>query len=150
MEIDPPEDLIVTRLPIYFSNGLEPNLHIHQFPLLSRPLQAPPSAVSAGKRIKARIKPAMRRMEINVPVDTRPDVWNLERGTMLGQARIDDDREKNQELAQVKQREGEEPRLSEVRMQSERVMQKGAYMLGVVRDGVFAITCIVTELTWHG
>lgn len=135
MDIDPIEDQLVTRLPIHFSNSLEPNIHVHQFPLLTRPLQVPPSAASAGKRIRARIKTSVRKLEVHVPVDTRPEVWNPERGTELGQARVEDDREKNQELLKVKQREGEEPRLAEVRMQSERVAHKGVYMLGIVRDG---------------
>lgn len=140
MDIDPVEDQLVTRLPIHFSNSVEPNIHIHQFPLLTRPLQVPPSAAAAGKRIRARIKPAVRRLEIHVPVDTRPEVWNSERGTELGQARLDDDREKNQEV-KVKTREGEEPRLSEVRMQSEHVAHKGVYMLGIVRDGALPFLC---------
>jgi len=56
----------------------------------------------------------------------------------LGAARLEDDREKNQEpsgTGKMKQKEGEEPRLSEVRMRSEEIRQAGVYMLGVVRDG---------------
>lgn len=126
---------MVARLPIHFTNALEPNIQIHQFPLLTRPLQAPPTAAAAGKRIRARYKSEVRKLEIHIPVDTRPEVWNAERGVALGQARVEDDREKNQEPPKTKRREGEEPRLSEVRLQSERVSQTGAYMLGIVRGG---------------
>jgi len=42
---------------------------------------------------------------------------------------------KNQDPTNGKEREGEEPRLSEVRMRSEEIPQRGAHMLGVVRDG---------------
>ncbi|EPQ60827.1 hypothetical protein GLOTRDRAFT_29922 [Gloeophyllum trabeum ATCC 11539] len=128
------EDRLVTVLPIHLSNALAPNVHIHQFPLLTRPLQAPPSARAAGKRIAARIKPKVKRLEVHVPVDTRQQVWNNERARELGVARVEDDKEKNQESQKTKLKEGEEPRLSEVRIQSERIPQKGAYMLGVVRD----------------
>lgn len=133
--MDPEDDQIVSVLPIHFSNALVPNVQLHQFPLLTRPLQVPPSAAASGKRIKARLKPHTRRFEVHVPVDTRPEVWNTEKSTDLGVARAEDDKEKNQETAKMKQREGEEPRLAEVRLRSEPVSQTGAYVLGVVRDG---------------
>ncbi|KAG2077158.1 hypothetical protein BDR04DRAFT_1089488 [Suillus decipiens] len=129
------DDELISVLPIHYSNSLSPNLHIHQFPLLSRPLQTPPAAAISGKRIRARIKPVTRRLEIHVPVDPRPEVWNRERGKELGAARQEDDREKNQDVGKMKQMEGEEPRLTEVRLRSELIPQEGAYMLGVVRNG---------------
>lgn len=129
------DDRLLSVLPIHFSNVLTPNVHLHQFPLLTRPLQTPPSAAASGKRIKARLKPGVRRLEIHVPVDTRPEVWNNERSKELGSARVEDDREKNQEVPRLKQREGEEPRLAEVRLRSEQLPQMGAYVLGVLRNG---------------
>jgi DNA-directed RNA polymerase III subunit RPC5 len=126
-------DELVSVLPIHFSDVLAPNIHIHQFPLLTRPLQEPPSASLSGKRIAARIKPQTRRLEIHVPVDTRSEVCNLERSKKLGAARVDDDREKNQDKKE-KAREDEEPRLSETRLRSEEIMHKGAQVLGIIRD----------------
>ncbi len=128
MDVD---DEVVYSLPIRFSDRL--SLQIHQFPLLTRPLQPPPSAVTSGKRVKARIKPGVHRLEVHVPADTRPDVWNTDRGKELGAARVEDDREKNQSSA-VKD-EKDPPRLSEVRLLSEAVHQNGAHMLGIVRNG---------------
>ena len=136
MDLNHEDDQLVTVLPIHYSNALDGNIHLHQFPLLTRPLQVPPSASASGKRIRARLKPGVRRLEIHVPVDTRPEVWNTERSKELGTARDVDDREKNQpSVPKGKQREGEEPRLSEIRMRSEPVPQTGAYVLGVVREG---------------
>ncbi|KAJ7225723.1 DNA-directed RNA polymerase III subunit Rpc5 [Mycena pura] len=131
MDID---DEVVSRIPIRFSNALSPKIQIHQFPLLTRPLQPPPSATASGKRITARIKANVRRLEVHVPADTRPEVWNSQRGRDLGAARLEDDREKNQE-SKGKGRETDEVRLSEVRMRSEQIQQKGVHMLGIVRDG---------------
>ncbi|KAJ7900130.1 Sin-like protein conserved region-domain-containing protein [Mycena olivaceomarginata] len=111
-----------------------PKSKFTSFLLLTRPLQVPPSAAASGKRITARLKPTVQRLEIHIPADTRAEVWNTDRGRELGAARIDDDREKNQE-SKGKEREGQEPRLSEVRMRSEQIQQKGAHMLGIVRDG---------------
>lgn len=130
------EDRLVSVLPIYLNNTLSPNVQLHQFPLLTRPLQVPPSAAASGKQIRARIKPGVRRLEVHVPVDTRTEVWNAERSRELGAARVQDDKEKNQEQAKLKQREGEEPRLTETRLRSEPIPQVGAYVLGVVRDGM--------------
>ncbi|KAJ3822998.1 DNA-directed RNA polymerase III subunit Rpc5 [Lentinula raphanica] len=125
------EDEVISKIPIRLSNRL--SLQIHQFPLLSRPLQAPPSAEASGKRITARIKPQSRVQEIHVPVDTRPEVYNSDRGHELGKGQLDDDREKNQEK-KGKGREGEEPRLAEMRLRSEEIPQRGAQMLGIMHE----------------
>ncbi|KAI0082825.1 hypothetical protein K474DRAFT_1681210 [Panus rudis PR-1116 ss-1] len=136
MEVKPEEDRLLSVLPIYYSNSLEPHLHLHQFPLLTRSLQVPPSAAASGKKIRARLKRQVKRLEVHVPVDSRPDVWNQERAKDLGAARLIDDKEKNQEpTVKGKQKEEEEPRLTEVRMRSENVPHNGTYVLGVVRDG---------------
>jgi len=123
---------LVSVLPIHLAIALSPNLHIHQYPLLTRPLQVPPSAVQSGKKIRARFKPKSARVEVHVPVDLRPEVWNRERGEELGRARLQDDQEHGLD---PKASEAADPRLTEVRMRSEQVQHKGAYMLGIIRDG---------------
>lgn len=130
----PEDDPVVSVLPIHLSTSLSPNVHLHQFPLLTRPLQVPPSAAQSGKKIRARLKQKSARLEVHVPVDTRPEVWNKERAQELGQARIVDDAEKDMISKQEKD-SNVDPRLTEVRMRSEQVPSKGAYMLGIVRDG---------------
>lgn len=127
-------DELITTLPIHYSNELSPNVLIHQFPLMTRSLQLPPSSILSGKTITARIKHNARRLEIHVPADTRPEVWNPEKAKELGGALIEDDREKNQEKSKFK--DGEVPRLSEVRMRSEEIRQRGSHLLGIVRDGM--------------
>ena len=133
--MDVEEDRLVAVLPIHLSNALSTNLQLHQFPLHTRPLQVPPSAAASGKRIRARLKANTKRLEVHVPVDTRPEVWNAEKSRELGAARQQDDKEKNQELTKLKQKEGEEPKLTETRLRSEPVPQVGAYILGVVHEG---------------
>jgi len=135
------DDELVTSIPIHYSTTLVPNLQLHQFPLLTRPLQAPPHAVAAGKRITARIKPNTGRLEIHVPVDARAEVTNVERAKQLGAAQMEDDREKNQAKVE-KQRDDEEHRLSETRLRSDPVDHKGVAMLGILRDGAFELLLI--------
>ena len=132
--MDNQDDEVIGILPIHYSNGHTSNLQIHQFPLLTRPLQTPPSAILSGKRITARIKSDVHRLEVHVPADTRSEVWNVERTKELGAARAEDDHEKNQDF-RGKEREVEEPRLSEIRLRSEEIPQRGVHMLGIVRDG---------------
>ncbi|PFH54609.1 hypothetical protein AMATHDRAFT_134295 [Amanita thiersii Skay4041] len=126
------DDELIAVLPVHLSNSLAPDIQLHQFPLLTRPLQVPPSAAASGKQISAKIKPNTRRLEIHIPSDTRPDVWNAQRARELGTAQLEDDLEKNQEQ---KGRETQEPRLSEMRLRSEEILQNGTHMLGVIRDG---------------
>lgn len=129
------DDEVVGVMPIHYTNSLAPNVTVLQFPLLTRPLEVPPSAAASGKRIKARIKPNVRKLEVHVPADTRSEVWNKERAAILGAARLEDDMENNQE-SKLKQREGEQPRLSEVRLSGEEIPRTGTYMIGVVRNGM--------------
>ncbi|KAH9082109.1 DNA-directed RNA polymerase III subunit Rpc5 [Lactarius deliciosus] len=126
------DDHVVSVLPVHLSNNLAPNLQLHQFPLLNRSLEVPPSATLSGKRIRARLKPTARRLEVHVPVDHRLEVWNSEKSKELGAGRLEDDKERNQ-LDSNRVKENEEPRLSEVRLRSEAIPHVGAYMLGVVR-----------------
>lgn len=135
---DEHDDPIVSVLPIHLSNSLEPNIHLHQFPLLTRPLQVPPSAAQSGKKIKVRLKPQVARLEVHVPVDTRPEVWNKERGEELGKARVQDDAEKNMD---AKSTEAADQRLTETRLRSEQITSRGCYMLGIVRDGEQCSLC---------
>jgi hypothetical protein len=129
------DDEVVGVMPIHYTNSLAPNVTVLQFPLLTRPLEVPPSAAASGKRIKARIKPNVRKLEVHVPADTRPEVWNKERAAISGAARLEDDKEKNQD-SKGKQREGEQPRLSEIRLSSEEIPRTGTYMIGVNRNGM--------------
>lgn len=130
------QDELVAVWPVHYSNALAKDLQLHQFPLQARPLQVPPSAAASGKRISARVKPNVRRIEVHVPADTRPEFWNQQRAQELGAAQLEDDREKNQEQRKGKEKEIVEPRLSEVRLRSEEIAQHNVHMLGIIRDGM--------------
>ena len=120
------DDTVVASLPIYLSTTLVPNLQLYQYPLLQRPLQVPPSAKVAGKKINARFKPETDVIEIHIPFDTREDLWNKKQGREYGQHRAEEDGQK----AISK----EERRLDDLRLKSERIREGAAYMVGVIRD----------------
>lgn len=134
--MDDEEDPVVAILPVHFTTSLAPNLHLHQFPLLNRPLQVPPSAVESGKKIRARYKPRAVRLEVRVPVDVRKEVWNPDKGLEFGRARAEEESEqKMADMKKIKEVETEH-RLNDVTLRSENIVQKGDYMLGIVRDGM--------------
>jgi DNA-directed RNA polymerase III subunit RPC5 len=128
--MDIPDEGLVARLPIRLSGRLGNDVHVHQYPLLARPLQTPPSAADNGKSITARIKPRAGRLEVHVPVEISPDVWNSSKGREYGTARQDDDRERNQFDGNQNT-----SNLEEVRLKSEAIVQTGIQVLGIVRDG---------------
>jgi DNA-directed RNA polymerase-3 subunit RPC5 len=136
-ENDPSRPVAV--LPVYFSDELDPDLHLHQFPLQARALQVPPSAELAGKPIKARYKPNSRRTEMQVPLDVRADVWNAERGVQLGEARAESDLPRpsgdagrNVPASSLPSISGQ--RLNELRLRSEHVPGNASYAIGVLKD----------------
>lgn len=128
------DDPVIQTMPIHLSTKLDPSIHVHQYPLMSRSLQPPPSAIAAGKRITARLKPTSKRIEVHIPSDTRAGYWNTDKAHDLGAALVRDDREKNQ--TSESQSTSTMPRLDHVRMRSEQIPIKGAYMIGVIRAGV--------------
>ncbi|KDQ08456.1 hypothetical protein BOTBODRAFT_165884 [Botryobasidium botryosum FD-172 SS1] len=142
-------DEVVASIPIYFANTLAPNLHLHQYPLLTRSLAVPPSAELSGKRIRARYKPKCGKIEVHVPLDTRPDVFNAEKGREMGEGRAEEDRLEAGESAKGKAKDDDEDRqyrLNEVRMASEKVPMQGVYMVGVMRDGELHLQPITDTL----
>jgi DNA-directed RNA polymerase-3 subunit RPC5 len=141
------EDAVVARIPIRYTDVLGSNVQLHQFPLLNKQLQVPPSAELAGKKISARRKPDCGRMLIQLPLDVRPDVWNQEKGYELGKARAEGDQQTAADIgAEPSIAAGEIPvtnvnghqqqRLNFARLKSEQVAHRGSYTLGALKDGV--------------
>ncbi|KIO31197.1 hypothetical protein M407DRAFT_68288 [Tulasnella calospora MUT 4182] len=140
----PDNDEIVSSIPIHISRSLAPHIHLHQFPLLTRPLEVPESARVTGKRMKARAKPEAGRYEIHAPVDTRSAMWNAEQAKEYGAARVEEDAEERRLEGRRKYESDEDEEeekkknaktLKETRLRSERVKAKGDYFVGVLRDG---------------
>lgn len=138
------EDELVRVIPIRYVNTHHSKLQLHQFPLLHRPLESPPSAQQSGKRILARTKPKAHRLEVHIPSDTRPEIWNEDRGRMLGAAQAEDDRENSQSLTAAS-RLSDDSLLRETRMRSEEVLQRGAHMMGLMKNGA----CLSPQVARH-
>lgn len=133
--MDTEDDPVVAILPVHFTTALASDLHLLQFPLLYRSLRVPPSAAESGKRIRARYKPRARRLEVQVPVDVRKEVWNPDKGLEYGRARAEEDVEQNISEKKKSKEPEKEHRLNDVTLRGEKIVQKGDYILGMVRDG---------------
>ncbi|KZO98350.1 hypothetical protein CALVIDRAFT_535428 [Calocera viscosa TUFC12733] len=137
MVIDP--EAPIATIPIHLSNSLAPYLSIHQFPLLTQ-LRVPASAEAAGRRIKARHKPKTGIIEVRLPLDTREEVYNDDRGKELGVGREAEEAESSSASSRRKRKARDEEemqkRLDEVRLVSQRTKgtkQRTTNMIGILR-----------------
>ncbi len=127
----------VAILPIYYSNELEPHLHLHQFPLQGRSSGASIRRPQLENRSRRAARFNSRRTEIHVPLDVRADVWNAERGVELGEARAEADNARPEGESHAG---GGGPsstpssRLSELHLRSEQLPVNASYAIGILKD----------------
>ena len=95
------EDELVASLPV-FLNGAPgggapaseqdavrtPRLELFQYPLYQRDhaLPVPASAAQRGQAVASRWRPQANRVEMELPLDVRPTVYNAEKGTEYAEA----------------------------------------------------------------
>ena len=145
---------LLASLPVYFSTSLPStsSLQIFQYPTYSRgaPLPVPSSARSRGLREAIRYRPKAKRVEVELPLDLRPAVYNLDKGQemakgagaggVIGQGQqgkakrevkrefdADDDRSSSS-------LRGAPKRLEKTRLESSLIPHQTQYMVGVIRD----------------
>ncbi|PWN40362.1 hypothetical protein IE81DRAFT_331697 [Ceraceosorus guamensis] len=150
---------LLASLPVYLSSSLPASsrLSLFQYPTYPRgqPLPIPDSARSRGLSEAARWRPKANRVEVELPLDLRPVVYNMDKGQNMamgaehggtfgkdssaGSSAMGDD----QRRVKVK-REKEEPakikRLERTRLESSLVPNQTKYMVGVIRDGALHLT----------
>ncbi|EPQ27381.1 uncharacterized protein PFL1_04920 [Pseudozyma flocculosa PF-1] len=166
----PPDSDLVASLPVYLSNSLldTSSLHLFQYPVFprERPLPVPFSAASRGLKVSSRWRPKANRVEVDLPLDVREEVYNMDKGADFGvgadlvaqkQARIDAayqgsaaasgsgsgssgyvKKEKQEE--ERLQRERGPKRLDKTRLDSVDVPKVTNYMVGVIRDQALHLT----------
>lgn len=146
---------LLASLPVYFSTSLPStsSLQIFQYPNYKRdtPLPIPESAKSRGLREAMRYRPNARRVEVELPLDLRPSVYNLERGEEMakganvsGSIGHDTKAPTSSGGTKVKkeygvedtksQKVGGSKRLEKTRLESTLVPHQTKYMIGVIRD----------------
>jgi hypothetical protein len=146
---------ILASLPVYFSTSLpsSSSLQIFQYPTYprGRPLPIPESARSRGLREAIRYRPNAKRVEVEVPLDLRPAVYDLERGEDMAKgANVagsiglgPNEAIKSAQSIKVKREHGVEDsnsqnrgskRLEKSRLESTHIPNQTNYMIGVIRD----------------
>lgn len=141
---------LIASLPVYLSTSLDPAtaLHVFQYPIFSKdtPLPVPAQARQAGLNETIRWRPKANRVEIELPIDDRPSVYDSEKGRRLGKGAKVEKEIGNGKLKKEsgsgrsgREEEGiknqQPPKLRKTRLESNEVPHTTGYMIGVIRDG---------------
>ncbi|SPO23710.1 related to RPC37 - RNA polymerase III subunit C37 [Ustilago trichophora] len=167
----PPDSELVASLPVYLSKSLlgDSSLHIFQYPIYprDRPLPVPYSAAARGLKVSSRWRPRANRVEVELPLDVREEVYNTDRGVDFGagaevlaqrQARADAAhggttlneasssstsrsrvKKEKEEEAQAQAHRGPK-KLEKIKLESNQVPNATEYMVGVIRDQALHLT----------
>jgi DNA-directed RNA polymerase-3 subunit RPC5 len=155
---------LLSSMPIYLSQSLASTskLQIFQYPTYAggRSLPIPQSARERGLQPSMRIRPKANRIEVELPLDLRPMVYNTEKGEIYAEgadAAAAASRETRDEPeVKVKREFGEaEPfdragrqssgrirRLEKTRLESSLMPPQTQYMIGVIRDNALHLTAV--------
>ncbi|KAJ9479446.1 hypothetical protein PHBOTO_002923 [Pseudozyma hubeiensis] len=165
----PPDSELVASLPVYLSKSLlgDSSLHVFQYPIYprDRPLPVPYSAAARGLKVSSRWRPRANRVEVELPLDVREEVYNTDRGTEFGagaevlaqkQARADaahggsaatTEPVASGSRTRVKQEKDHEAqsnrgpkKLEKIKLESTQVPNATEYMVGVIRDQALHLT----------
>ncbi|KAJ1018340.1 hypothetical protein NDA18_006495 [Ustilago nuda] len=164
----PPDSELVASLPVYLSKSLlsGSSLHVFQYPIYprNRPLPVPYSAAARGLKVSSRWRPRANRVEVELPLDVREEVYNTDRGVEFGagadllaqkQARADaahDGASSNEasgssSRSRIKKEKEEEvhanrgpKKLEKIKLESSQVPNATEYMVGVIRDQALHLT----------
>ena len=163
----PPDSELVASLPVYLSKSLlgDSSLHVFQYPIYprDRPLPVPYSAAARGLKVSSRWRPKANRVEVELPLDVREEVYNADRGAEFGQgaemlaqrqARADaahggaslSEPSASSSRTRVKQEKEEEQakrgpkKLEKIKLESSQVPNATEYMVGVLRDQALHLT----------
>jgi DNA-directed RNA polymerase-3 subunit RPC5 len=155
-----PNDVnLLASLPVYYSTSLPStsSLQIFQYPTYPRdaPLPIPESARSRGLREAIRYRPKAQRVEVELPLDLRPAIYNMDKGLemakganaggVIGQgssskAKREVKKEYGTEEGSSQQRSGAAKRLEKTRLESGLIPHQTQYMVGVIRDKALHLT----------
>lgn len=156
----PPESELVSSLPVYLNSSLadSSSLHVFQYPIYprDRPLPVPASAAARGLKVSSRWRPKANRVEVELPLDVRAEVYNTDRGAEFGagadvlahkQARADAAHEGSQDTASHRVKREDDAyaqrgpqKLEKMLLESSQVPNATQYMIGVIRDQALHLT----------
>lgn len=146
-------DQLLASLPVYYNTSLPStsSLQIFQYPTYprSKPLPLPDSARSRGLHPALRYRPKAKRVEMELPLDLRPTVYDLDkgeeyaRGAAAGGTIGSGPKSATQKVKKEVKREygtydahsNGKRRLEKTRLESSQVPHQTRYMIGVIRDG---------------
>lgn len=145
-------DFIVRRMPVRISHQLCKSLHLAQYPVHTRSLPE--------KGVTARYKPGVKKLELSIPLNTNPAVYNVDRGKELALGAAEEDAKEKaaiealtdqKDVKKEKRKRGTHTLHSSVlssakdaamlktqKLVSMQVPNQTNYMVGVVRDSTLS------------
>ncbi|KAG5460028.1 MAG: Sin-like protein conserved region-domain-containing protein [Olpidium bornovanus] len=143
-----PPDPVVKEFPVYVSTALAKQLYLFQFPVRNLPW------TSSNCPVAARVKPAHKVVELDLPLETTVDTYNRERGEELSLGVTDEEVRTAYDVkaagwgAGAKGRSAgfstgppEKEKLLDIQtLSSLYVPSQTMYMAGVTRDGALHLT----------
>lgn len=158
----PPASELLTSLPVYLNGSLaeSSSLHVFQYPIYARdrPLPVPASAAARGLKVSSRWRPKANRVEVELPLDVRTEVYNTERGADFGAgADVLARKQERADLAHVgstshdaagqRVKREDDPnaqrgpqKLEKMLLESSQVPNATQYMVGVIREQALHLT----------
>jgi hypothetical protein len=145
-------DEIVAEYPIYLTNELSKYLYLFQYPMRSVPFSSKTGPTAA------RIKPFSRRVELDMPLDTRSTHYSTERGEDFAMGLNDKtiktayDRRMEEHEDELmghrnQSKKKEEELLDKMTLTSIDVPSQTNYVVGVIRDSKeFALSLWISHL----
>lgn len=154
------------NIPVYLSRasayGSKDNLSLFQYPNYPAGggVPMPPSAAERNLHLGARWRPHVNWVEVDVPLDTRPKVYNSEAGQTMGANVVPPQQSKKGKKVKNEVPSDDEdllgaapsasrprgPKLDKIRLQSTLVPNATRYFIGVMHDGKCFCFCTCTDL----
>ncbi|ORY26612.1 Sin-like protein conserved region-domain-containing protein [Naematelia encephala] len=145
---DEEPDEVIAQLPIYLSPAIFPNLHLFQYPLHHTDFGVTEWASARGKTVSARMKEAVGRIEVEVPIKTETNVWRDERARELGYVTdVNAVNGSNGDIEGGKRGRKKDtlPKWGDkMRLKGEVVPEATGYYSGIIRDGALHLHPIST------
>ncbi|KAJ3163085.1 DNA-directed RNA polymerase III subunit RPC5 [Geranomyces michiganensis] len=134
---DPNDDPVIKEVDVFFSQELVQKLCLFQFPTRPHPFdeQTRPTA--------GRMKPATKRFELEIPLQTRSEHYNRERGEELGQGT---DNAPMRGVFDYDEARAPAKLLDKQTFSSSLLPSQANYMVGVIKNDELHLTSIGTAL----
>ncbi|KAL0092037.1 DNA-directed RNA polymerase III subunit Rpc5 [Phycomyces blakesleeanus] len=139
-------DEILAEIPVYLNNKLSKYLHLFQYPLRNAPF------TSRTGPLSIRMKPNSKKVELDLPLDTRSAFYNTDRGEDFAMGmndktiktaydrRMEEHGEQSSGNMYNKNKQKEDELLDKMTLTSTDIPSQTKYLIGVLRQDELHVT----------